>query len=137
MKWKGFMAVLAGAILLVAGCAGTDDRAPAGKTRLTAGELDAVSSQLEKCWQVPTGAPDPETMVVVIKVQVNRDRTVKSAAVVDSARMETDMYFREMAESAMRALLNAHCSPLKLPPEKYDAWKVTTITFDPREMLRR
>lgn len=127
MRRKGFMAVLAGAALLAGGCA------PANKE---VSELDAVRSQIEECWEVPTGAPDPETMVVEIRLAVNRDRTVKSAVIQDSARMENDVYFREMAESAMRAIFDPDCSPLKLPPEKYDSWKVTTIVFDPREMLR-
>jgi hypothetical protein len=32
-------------------------------------------------------------------------------------------------------LFNPHCSPLKLPPQKYDTWQTFTISFDPKDML--
>ncbi len=36
-------------------------------------------------------------------------------------------------EAAMRAV--KMCSPFRLPPDKYDAWKIVDWTFDPRQML--
>ena len=47
--------------------------------------------------------------------------------------MRSDAFFRSAAESALRAVLR--CSPLRLPREKYDTWKNSTFTFDPRDML--
>jgi hypothetical protein len=110
---------------------------PVTGTRLTASELHTFTRQIEKCWNVPIGARDSEELVVDIRIQVNRDRTVKNTVIVDSARMATDIYFRTMAESAMRAVMNANCSPLKLPPEKYDVWKEITLTFDASPIVRQ
>ncbi len=39
------------------------------------------------------------------------------------------------AEAARRALLNETCRTLRLPPEKYEQWKVFKYNFDPSMML--
>ena len=86
---------------------------------------------------MPIGARNPEELVVEIKIQVNRDRTVRDAIIVDSARAAGDKFFRTMAESARRAVRNPKCSPLKLPPDKYNEWREITMTFDPSKMVGR
>jgi hypothetical protein len=40
-----------------------------------------------------------------------------------------------MAESALRAVLNRHCQPFKLPRDKFDSWKTMKLVFNPKEML--
>lgn len=106
-------------------------------TRLTVSEKDALRRQIEKCWNVPIGARNPEELVVEIRIRVNRDRTVRDAVIVDTARAAADKFFRTMAESARRAVKNPKCSPLKLPPDKYNEWKDITMTFDPSKMVGR
>ena len=64
------------------------------------------------------------------------DRTVLRARITDASRMRTDPFFRTMAESALRAVMNPRCSPLALPPQKYDLWKTFTLNFDPKDMVR-
>jgi hypothetical protein len=32
-------------------------------------------------------------------------------------------------------VLNPQCSPLKLPPEKFDQWKTLELTFNPKDLL--
>jgi len=34
-------------------------------------------------------------------------------------------------------VLNKNCSPLRLPPDKYNAWKEMTVVFDPSGMVGR
>ena len=65
----------------------------------------------------------------VIFIEVNPDRTVKSAKVVNQERL-IDPSFRTAAEAAMRAVNNPDCSPLLLPEDKYDLWKEINFTFD-------
>ncbi len=101
--------------------------------KLSMSELDALKRQIERCWNFPAGARDAQDLVVEIKVVVNRDRTVRQARIVDVARMRRDPFYRSAAESARRAVLNPRCSPLKLPPSKYDLWRSMTLTFNPRE----
>ena len=103
---------------------------------LSISELDAIRRQIERCWNVPAGAKDAQDMVVEIHVDMNPDRTVREFKVVNSARMNSDQYFRAMAESAVRAILRCgRDQPLQLPPDKYDTWRSFTLSFNPREML--
>jgi outer membrane biosynthesis protein TonB len=103
---------------------------------LTISELDAIRRQIERCWNVPAGAKDAQDMIVEVHVEMNPDRTVREFKVVNSARMNSDQYFRTMAESAVRAILRCgRDSPLQLPPDKYDTWRSFTLSFNPRDML--
>ena len=74
-------------------------------------------------------------MVVKVRVWVNPDRTVNKARILDTNKMQNDPYFRSVAESALRAVLNPACSPLKLPAEKYDVWKKFIFKFELDWML--
>lgn len=115
----------------------TDESSPVDRfaQQLSMGEQDALRGQLAQCWNVMAGARYAEELVVDVKLFVNPDRTVRDAQVVDQFRYYSDSHFRAAADAALRAVYNPRCNPLELPPEKYDQWKVTIVTFDPREML--
>lgn len=103
--------------------------------QLSISELDAFKYQLEPCWNVPAGAKYAEDLAVEIRVSMARDGTVNKASVLNTGRYNRDSSFRAAADSALRSLRNPRCSPLKLPPEKYDQWKSIVINFDPQSML--
>lgn len=105
--------------------------------RLTMSEMDALRHQLSQCWNLgaSAGGKYAEEQKVLVRVQVNRDRTVQHAAVVDTGRYNRDSAFKAAADAALRALQNPRCIPLALPPNKYNEWKSTVINFDPSEML--
>lgn len=109
--------------------------APNMADKLSMSEEDALRRQISGCWNVPVGAKDIENISVEIYIQVNPDRTLKDAIVVDQSRMGRDPFFRAVAESALRALRNPRCSPLALPPEKYQQWQETIFNFNPKDML--
>jgi outer membrane biosynthesis protein TonB len=102
---------------------------------LTASELAALSAQLARCWSLPATAKDAQDLVVDIDVTVNPDRTLAGPPVVDDQARMSDPTFRAAAMAATRALRNPECSPLELPPDKYQEWQSMTIHFDPKEML--
>lgn len=106
---------------------------PTVAQRMTISELDAIRSQIEQCWNIPAGARDARDLVVDISVVMNPDGTVRQATIVQRSRMSRDSFYRAAAESALRAVLNPDCSPLRLPPQKYNQWKVFTLSFNPRE----
>ncbi|MBM3602691.1 MAG: cell envelope integrity protein TolA [Alphaproteobacteria bacterium] len=96
-------------------------------------DLDLIRKQIEPCWNVPAGARYAEDLVVTVEVELEPSGEVRSALITDRARLDRDPAFRTAAESARRAVWS--CSPLKLPPEKYDDWKKITLTFDPKQVL--
>jgi len=103
--------------------------------RLTISEEDALRRQISQCWNMPVGAREAENLIVEVLIDVNPDRTVRSARIVDQMRMASDSYFRAAAESALRALRHPKCSPLELNPDKYEQWKTIRFNFDPRDMI--
>lgn len=106
--------------------------APLG-AQLTTSELDLVKQQIEACWNVPAGARDAKDLTPEFRVTMNQDGTVRSAVQLNPER-NSDPFFQAAADSALRALRNPRCQPLKLPPQKYDQWQTFTITFDPKDL---
>ena len=102
---------------------------------VTISEIDFLRQQIGRCWSLPAGAKDAENLVIEIRVAMNPDGTVNSAKIVDQGRMTADPFFRSAAESALRAVLNRRCQPFKLPPDKYDIWKLMILSFNPKEMF--
>ncbi|MFM2130405.1 MAG: hypothetical protein RL477_1951 [Pseudomonadota bacterium] len=98
----------------------------------TMSEIDAIRHKIEQCWNIPAGARDAEKLVVSIRIWVNQDGTVRDARILDQGRM-SEPFFRTAAESALRAVLNPRCSPLPIPPKKYDQFKEMVLDFNPRE----
>ena len=108
---------------------------PSLDQRLTISELDAIRRQIEACWSIPAGARDAENLIVDIAVVMNPDGTVQRAEIVDRSRLTGDPFFRAAAESALRAVLHPRCSPLRLPPQKYQQWRRFTLSFNPKELI--
>ena len=96
---------------------------------MTISEIDLLRQQLHSCLNLNVGVANLKEIKPVIFIEVNQDRTVKSAKVVNQERL-IDPSFRTAAEAAMRAVNNPDCSPLLLPEDKYDLWKEINFTFD-------
>ncbi len=97
-------------------------------------EIDHVRQQITKCWSPPAGAKDAHNMIIEIVVSMNLDGTVREAK-INNKGLHADTFLRAMAESALRAVLNKHCQPFKLPREKFNRWKTMKLVFNPKEML--
>jgi outer membrane biosynthesis protein TonB len=108
---------------------------PALSDRLTISQEDALRRQIGSCWNMPVGARYAEDLIVEVLIEVNEDRTVRSAQVVDQLRYASDPYFRAAAEAALRALRHPRCTPLELPEDQYEQWKTIRFNFDPRDMI--
>jgi outer membrane biosynthesis protein TonB len=98
----------------------------------TMSEIDAIRHKIEQCWAIPAGARDADKLVVSIRVWVNPDGTVRDARILDQGRLG-DAFFRTAAESALRAVRNPRCSPLPIPPKKYEQFKEMVLDFNPKE----
>ena len=97
-------------------------------------DIDRLRAHLSKCWDPPIGAAGSDTLIVDIIVSLDRGGRVLSAKVDNNLRFNTDRIFKVAAEEAIRA--TRECSPLPLPPEKYEQWKSFIFVFDPRFLTR-
>ena len=102
---------------------------------MTISEIDLVRQQIHRCWNLPAGAKDAHKMLISIRVVMNPDGHVRAARVLGQQQMSSDPFYRAMAESALRAVLNPRCQPFKLPLDKYDRWQTMLLNFDPKEMF--
>ena len=102
---------------------------------LAISEIDLVRQQIRECWNLSAGAREAENLSIEIAMAMNPDGTVRQARILDQSRLRGDPFFRAAAESALRAVLNPRCNPLKLPPEKYQQWQNMILIFDPRDMF--
>jgi hypothetical protein len=103
--------------------------------KLAISEIDLVRQQIKECWSLPAGAREAEDLRIEIKMVMNSDGSVRQARILDQGRLQSDPFFRAAAESALRAVLNPRCNPLKLPRKKYNQWQDITLIFDPQKMF--
>lgn len=115
--------------------AGSDGQARSllGEARLSASEVDALRRQIAGCWTLPAGIEGIADMVVQLRIQVRPDRSVQRVTIQDQGRLERDLTFRTVAESARRAV--DRCSPLSLPPDKYGVWRDIVMNFHPEDAI--
>jgi hypothetical protein len=111
-------------------------RSSIDKRRMGANLAQMIQQQITPCWSVPGGAKDVQDMKIAVHIQLNQDGTLRGAPrLEDTRRMQSDPFYRAVAESALRALRNPSCSPLKLPLDQYDLWQDITFVFEPGEAL--
>ncbi len=104
--------------------------------KMSLSEVDAIMSQLSKCWNMPAGAKDAQDLVVVIHAEYNPDGSYIRAEIAREslARYNSDPFFRTAADAAMRAV--QRCTPLTgLPADRYNGWREMDLHFDPKYAL--
>ena len=116
--------------------AGNAVKAPPKKSIAPVGidDVARIQQHVSKCWQPPLGAAGNDTLIVDIFVSVNRDGEVLKAEIKDTLRFNLDSYFKASAIAAQRAIVD--CSPLPIPPQKYDQLKEFTFEFNPKFISR-
>jgi len=104
--------------------------------RATATLEQAIRSQVAPCWNPPIGGAEAGKMTVQLRIQMGKDGRVLGAPQVigqTGVTAANSVYAKAFAESARRAVLR--CSPLTLPPDLYESWKLFELNFDPSKML--
>lgn len=103
-----------------------------GEVTLT--EQDALRAQVQRCWRFPVGAPNPEELVVTLRIQLTQaGRLLSPPELVENMRMSNDPYYQVAVRNARQALIM--CQPYKLPLEKYASWRDIRFIFNPRDMV--
>ena len=116
--------------------AGNAVKAPPKKSLSPVGidDIARIQQHVSKCWRPPLGAAGNDTLKVDIFVSVDERGNVKRAEIEDKLRFNLDSYFKASAIAAKRAIVE--CSPLPIPPEKFDQLKEFTFSFDPAFLSR-
>jgi len=95
---------------------------------MTQSELDALRSQVQRCWNLPVGWTNPAEVTVTIRFKLNQDGTVNGVPSIE--QYPASQYGTVAAEGAVRAVLQ--CGPYQLPLEKYDQWSEVQMRFSPQ-----
>jgi outer membrane biosynthesis protein TonB len=106
------------------------------QTAMTADLQDALRSQIQPCWNPPVGAPHPERLIVSFDLVLNPDGSVAQPPQLtgdSTTAAHRDSFVEAAAEAARRAIYT--CAPYKLPADRYQEWRESVFTFDPRQML--
>ncbi|MDJ0943536.1 MAG: cell envelope integrity protein TolA [Kiloniellales bacterium] len=106
-----------------------------GPNQLTAEEMDAVRTQVRRCWSPPVGVPDRDQVIVTLRLALNFDGSLRQMEVTEKEKLNRERFYEVSAQAAMRAV--RRCSPLTLPPDKYESWKTLYLTFNPSFLLDR
>ncbi|WP_018181295.1 hypothetical protein [Kaistia granuli] len=95
---------------------------------MTQSEIDALRSQVQRCWNIPVGWTDPSEVTVTIRFKLNQDGSVSGVPSIQ--QYPASQYGTVAAESAVRAVMQ--CGPYQLPVEKYDLWSEIQMRFSPQ-----
>ena len=95
--------------------------------KATATEIDILRNHVRQCWNAPYAANELNK-IINLKIFTNPDGSVVNVQIVDVAFYKKDPVYRAAADSARRAVKD--CSPLPLPKNKYDLFKIFTFNFD-------
>ena len=108
------------------------ESAPSLTGPLAATIAGAIRRKVEENWSVPAGVEGAANLLVSLTLELAPDGGVLSVQITDYARYSVDTAYRAMTDSAKRAVLKA--SPfdiLREHADKYDQWRVITMTFRP------
>ena len=95
--------------------------------KATATEIDILRNHVRQCWNAPYAANELNK-IINLKIFTNPDGSVVNVQIIDLAFYKKDPVYRAAADSARRAVKD--CSPLPLPKNKYDLFKIFTFNFD-------
>lgn len=97
--------------------------------------VDALRSQIARCWTPPVGAPNAADLVVDLDLFLNPDGSVaQPPQLLGTSGGAGNPYARAAAEAAKRAIYE--CEPYKLPADRYSQWReINPFHFDPRQWL--
>ncbi|WP_420434238.1 hypothetical protein [Hyphobacterium sp.] len=91
---------------------------------------DSIRSQAQRCFRSSVDAPNPERLIVVVRVRLNRDGSLDGRPDVlnrQAIDASTNQYWRVARDRALSAIID--CSPYRLPAEHYSIWRRIDVTF--------
>jgi outer membrane biosynthesis protein TonB len=101
---------------------------------LTASIADYLASVFERCWRSPADMPNPERLIVTVRVTLNKDGTLAADPRAISAVLPGDAPMRVAADNALRAVRT--CGPYKLPADSYTEWREMDLRFGVKGLIQ-
>jgi hypothetical protein len=99
--------------------------------------IAALQAQMRECWNMPAGAPNPEQLVVTVRVFLARDGDLAQPPQLtpeSRSAAARNSYVNAAAQAALRAVHS--CAPYRdLPPDRHDQWRELDMVFDPKKLL--
>lgn len=101
---------------------------------LTGSEKEGLKLAVQRCWNVPAGLRDAQSLKVTIAAEFAPDGGVINGAIrlIDPSPAP-DGRFQQAYEAARRALIR--CAPYSMPRDKYAQWREVEIVFNPEGMV--
>lgn len=91
---------------------------------------DAVQSRIERNWDLPIGQQSAETVIVRLRIELNRDGSLLRPPMVMDQSFAPG--YQAMADAAVRAAIRGQ--PFIIPPQQYEQCRDMILRFNPREM---
>lgn len=91
---------------------------------------DSIRSQAQRCYRSSLDAPNPEQLVVVVRVRLNRDGSLDGRPdILNNSTIDNsdNRYWRVARDRAMAAIID--CAPYRLPAEHFSIWRRIDVTF--------
>ncbi|WP_421788112.1 hypothetical protein [Hyphobacterium sp.] len=91
---------------------------------------DSIRTQAQRCYRSSIDAPNPERLIVVVRVRLNRDGSLDGRPeplnrhAIDLAG---DRFWNVARDRALAAIID--CAPFRLPAEHYSIWRRIDVTF--------
>ena len=90
-------------------------------------EIDRIRKHVAQCYNLPYGTNEIDDKRIKLKISVNTDGSVQSTYIMDKQMYEKNSLYRAAADAARRAVID--CSPLPIPIDKYNKFKVFIFVF--------
>lgn len=110
----------------------TPDRRRGGDGDNIAAYKQVIQAQMAGCWRTSIDAPDPEKLVVEVRIELGRDgRLVTSPEVLNSnrIRLSGDPFWEAARLRAVNGVIG--CEPFPAPPEPFDENRFIELVFRP------
>ena len=89
-------------------------------------EIDRIRKHVAQCYNLPYGTSEIDDKQIKLKISVNMDGSVQSTNIMDK-KLYKKILCLEQQDAARRAVID--CSPLPIPIEKYEKFKVFIFIF--------
>ena len=105
---------------------------------LTATEADALRLGIQQCWNIGVLSKEAQQVTATVGFSLTPEARHEQGSIrLISASGGSEIAVQQAFEAARRAIIRCEGDGYGLPPEKFDAWRDVTITFNPEGMRLR